>query len=863
MKTKWRRSCGLFLAILILATAALGPGVSWADPCGMVPPVYLGEQVPIERIGLQQTYVFFKDGVETIVLRPGFTGNIDEFGMLIPFPSPPAMRKMPDHIFSHLAAAVDPPEVVVDMRWWGKSRGYDDGPVTDEVEADAGLKYEADRVRVIRQEAVGMYEVAVLEAGSAAALKRWMDNHGFQYPDGMDSACDDYVEEGWCFVAVKTKVGQKAGADPKPGQREVNEELPPGSSFDGHVQAMGFRFRVDELVVPMRLATFNEGELRNVVYVLAEGPRRVRDIPSEFVVRQISGDDLYRNVTGPLPLRIIGGKAKNLPDSYQTWLPQSRKPEPHNGAAKELFAADLMALQSGELALPHEEREKVLLRIGERMGLRGPRIDRLHEEALAAERQRTIDNVLAELKMMTLTVIDGDFPRDVLARQNLRFGEYMMSARRNTPDLYDAKQHAAKSPLEGVVYLESLSSSDLDSSDEEPDKTSYFGPRKRSWLVAMLLTAGFAFVAVRRKRFPGRRTGTSLLLIAWALAALEIAVADEPPPPQTSPSRKEAGTRQDDPSVVRKLIARLSDAEKADRTVAALVALGDEAVPLLSGEAIEGNDLERRGWAIACLAEIGGAEAAATLRRVHRDPQQSMLVRTWAAAGSLAMMESMKEIVENAPLLQQFPALERPFGLRILAELDRTNQPASPEKLLQLSLTFPLLQSAIAPRLRDIEAAELTTAMATAEDQNVRRQAAAYLAAIAWQGPKRHQEVSQAIVEQCRFDGEATDVPWSGGPLFVPAVAWNQRHGRQLVGDLIRWHLWCDRHDKLEEKTQIHNNIRSWTLAQAAGYQSPGFQEVDTVAWLTVWREAMGRDEVQEILREQGVVDDDKYSEAL
>ena len=61
---------------------------------------------------------------------------------------------------------------------------------------------------VVKREAIGMYEVAVLEAGSAAALKRWMDDHGYKYPDGMDKPCEEYVESGWCFVAVKTKVGQ-------------------------------------------------------------------------------------------------------------------------------------------------------------------------------------------------------------------------------------------------------------------------------------------------------------------------------------------------------------------------------------------------------------------------------------------------------------------------------------------------------------------------------------------------------------------------------------------------------------------------------------------------------------------------------
>ena len=80
----------------ILAPTAL------ADPCGMVPPVYVGEGPPIMRVGAQKTYVFYKDGVETFAIRPGFSGKVDDFGMLIPFPTPPALRKLPDNIFHHI-----------------------------------------------------------------------------------------------------------------------------------------------------------------------------------------------------------------------------------------------------------------------------------------------------------------------------------------------------------------------------------------------------------------------------------------------------------------------------------------------------------------------------------------------------------------------------------------------------------------------------------------------------------------------------------------------------------------------------------------------------------------------------------------
>ena len=77
---------------LALLGALLAAPLAKADPCGMVPPIYLGQGTPITRVGLQQTYVFFKDGVQTIVIRPGFKGKVDEFGMLIPFPTPPEIR---------------------------------------------------------------------------------------------------------------------------------------------------------------------------------------------------------------------------------------------------------------------------------------------------------------------------------------------------------------------------------------------------------------------------------------------------------------------------------------------------------------------------------------------------------------------------------------------------------------------------------------------------------------------------------------------------------------------------------------------------------------------------------------------------
>jgi hypothetical protein len=443
-----RAAAGVFLVWLVSAWS----GAAFADPCGMVPPIYVTDNTSLVRVGDEQTYLFFKDGLETFVIRPGFQGKVEDFGMLISFPTPPALRKVSEDIFPQIAAAIDPPEVVIDLRpaLNFRARSGDRDGEQRGGSGKGGLALRKDEVRVLREEAVGMYQAAVLEAGSAEALKRWMDDHGYKYPKGMDTVCEEYVKLGWCFVAEKAKVGGKANVDPKPRMKGVDTKLPAGSTFDGHVQAMAFRFKVDALTLPMRLSAYNEGSMHNIVYLLTDGPRKIRSIPEEFVVRQLAGEDVFRNVTQPLPLRIIGGTIADIKDWQRESLAQRRKPEPHNGLAKELFASDLLAVRRGRLSHPHEEDEKMLLRIGEHFGLRGPQIDKLNVAALEKQRDLAVVEALGDLKKMSLTVIDGDFPREVVGAQNLSFSEYRMPARRNSSEFYDAKDKKPAGKHEGV-----------------------------------------------------------------------------------------------------------------------------------------------------------------------------------------------------------------------------------------------------------------------------------------------------------------------------------------------------------------------------------------------------------------------------
>ena len=421
----------------------------------MVPPIRTGTGTPITRVGPQRTYVFYKDGMETYVIRPGFRGEVEEFGMLIPFPSPPALRKVSDAIFGHLAAAIEPPEVEL---WVGASLGgigslgstMGMGSGMAGAKGEAGLAY--NEVKVLHQEAVGMYEVATLAAGSAEALNRWMDEHGFKYPTGMDGVCNDYIKLGWVFVAEKTKVGSKVNSDPKAGMRKVNPSLPRGANFNGYVQAMGFRYKVDKPSVPMRLSPFNEGEKRQIVYYLGEQPVRFDGVETELVKRQVPGWRLYQNITQLLPLRVVGGPLSKVTGTMLEEIKARRAPKPHNGEARALFASDLLALKTGKLSLETEEKEKELLRIGEALNLRGPQIDALHEAHLDAERDASAERALGHLEAMTITVIDGNFPIELMKQKDLTVSRYAMPTAGNNRVGYDAKLDRPGSEPEGIRW---------------------------------------------------------------------------------------------------------------------------------------------------------------------------------------------------------------------------------------------------------------------------------------------------------------------------------------------------------------------------------------------------------------------------
>ena len=295
-----------------------------------------------------------------------------------------------------------------------------------------------------------------------------------------------------------------------------------------------------------------------------------------------------------------------------------------------------------------------------------------------------------------------------------------------------------------------------------------------------------------------------------------------------------------------------------------------------------------RGWAIVALGEIGGLEVDEALLSIHKNssnrpappnafggrrimpggiyaPQsqpatEEELVQTWAAAARIAMCRSADSIIEKASLINQFPSLARPISQRLVAEMSDVDTPV--EKMLEVSMNVHQVAGPLAPAILARGAEELIATMSTHSDQNIRRQAAAYLANL---GAEDLEGVAKDVIGKYQFVSNADTVPWAGGPLFVPSISWSKQHATDLMRELVAWDIHSAQVDDMNLQRQLHNNLRN--LANRLGIRrgSEGFnwQFNSPREWFEMWGKIAGKAEASELLDQVGVPKDSPYWRAL
>jgi hypothetical protein len=225
-------TAGLRAAVPIAALAALaGAAALWlarpADACGC--------GVAIEAtVNQESALVIEEPGREQIVLSLDLASDGDQrAAVVLPVPGVPTVDAI-EHgdPLAYLDQATQPPPSV------GSAGGGETAP--------------APRVDVIDRETIGGYDVARLGAGDAGALNRWLNENGYTLPAGAEPILDDYVAQGWHFVAIR---------------------LAPQT--DGRLKPLEVSFPADQYVYPMKLEQLATVPLDLTLFTLADGPRQV------------------------------------------------------------------------------------------------------------------------------------------------------------------------------------------------------------------------------------------------------------------------------------------------------------------------------------------------------------------------------------------------------------------------------------------------------------------------------------------------------------------------------------------------------------------------------------------------------------
>jgi hypothetical protein len=314
--------------------------------------------------------------------------------------------------------------------------------------------------------------------------------------------------------------------------------------------------------------------------------------------------------------------------------------------------------------------------------------------------------------------------------------------------------------------------------------------------------------------------------------------SDQDPPDYTQlrPARRDPSLPKD----LAGLISALGDARQADAAIAELVARGGDAVPA-------------RGRAILALSAIDDPRVNDALLSIQDDTGDASLVRTWAAAARIRRAKTLDDVLGFAPLLSTFPALERPISLQVEARSEELGDIAGALRLIEAS---PQLGQVLNDAILGAGAEPLVEAMLTGPTQEVRRLAAGYLATLG----QRDASTADAVARGLAFRIGAEQVPWAGGPLYVPSMGWSEKSARAAVGGLVSWFVFTSEEGMQTERQQVFNNLQSINLIRPAGLSRASN---DARQLLLDWGGVVGREGIEKILAEQGLTDDPDYANVL
>lgn len=250
------------LMFLLIAEPALA-FCTW----GFVPP-----EREYQPLNATEAFISYEAGVQTLILKPEWQGNAEEFGIVYPTPAKPEVTEGPVDLFWQLEEATNP--------WTQPEIMFDDAVVMKAASFD-----EAETVTVVEEKQVGEYDVTVLTATDADDLVEWLEDNDYNYTENDADKVEYYVEEGgFYFVALKVNADHFEKF-PRPLPINILEDVEavevsalsiaapeslPVDWFWGELSNIQISFATDEPQLPMRTLKSDMPEMTFDLYTLAD-----------------------------------------------------------------------------------------------------------------------------------------------------------------------------------------------------------------------------------------------------------------------------------------------------------------------------------------------------------------------------------------------------------------------------------------------------------------------------------------------------------------------------------------------------------------------------------------------------------------
>jgi hypothetical protein len=188
-----------------------------------------------------------------------YQGDPEEFAWVLPVKAGARVEESTDAFFEALEASTRVTVRSQEISCGSADSGCGFGCGDDAAEGSSGGYAGSEGgVDVVHQGSVGPYETVTLSTSTPGALNTWLQDHGYNVDAASQPVIDQYVAEGFDFIALRLQPGQGIAQ-----MTPVRVVMPGGG-----------------LTLPLRMVAIGTGAVTPLVlYFIGEGRHRVENFP--------------------------------------------------------------------------------------------------------------------------------------------------------------------------------------------------------------------------------------------------------------------------------------------------------------------------------------------------------------------------------------------------------------------------------------------------------------------------------------------------------------------------------------------------------------------------------------------------------